>query len=306
MIIPKPLAQGDTIGIVAPAGQVRNKDLFERGVAILKEMGFVPKFPRELWSGTSYLADTDYNRAQELHTMFTDPDVKGLIALRGGFGSLKILQHLDLQLLRKNPKMFVGFSDISILLNHLYENTGIVTLHGPVVTSLPSSTPDSLERLFRSLTGKHTAEIDINNLEILRKGTLTAAPMCGGNLTTLTSLLGTPKDFSWDGKILFIEDVNEPLYKIDRMFTQLRLAGKFENIAGLLLGDFSNDQAQDAIELLRYKEAIWEMALAVCHSNQAPIWANFPAGHNSKNLTFPIGMLCEMEPDKARLLFHHR
>lgn len=301
--IPEPLKLGDTIGIIAPAGQIRNHDAFERGVAILRDMGFDVKFPRNLWPGSSYLADCDINRQRELTEFFVNPEVKALIALRGGYGCLRILADIDLSLIARNPKFLIGFSDISILLNYINFHSGLVTIHGPVVTSLAKSTPESLERLFQSLTGRLLSPIEIPDLEIVQGGTPIPGPIRGGNLTSLVSLVGTQLDFDWANSILFFEDVNEPLYKVDRMLSQLQLSGKLNKINGVLLGDFTHGSHQDGIERMRYREAIWKMVQSTCSGLPIPIWANFPSGHGKRNLAFPLGINVELDENKSRVNF---
>lgn len=302
--IPVPLKKGDTLGIIAPAGQLGNVAEFEKGVSILFDMGFQVKFPRDLWPGEGYLADTDDNRVDELHAFFKDTEIKAIFALRGGYGSLRILNKLDLELIAANPKFLVGFSDVSILLNFLFERTGLVALHGPVVTSLADSTPETHERLFRSLTGQLLAPVEITDLEIICDGPVVRAPIAGGNLASLVTLLGTWADFNWDGKIVVLEEINEPLYKVDRMLTQLTMAGKLDHVAGVILGDFSFVGHQDSIEALRYCESIWNRVKALCGSGNVPVWANFPAGHSKRNLAFPVGIVGEMNKNLRQLSFH--
>lgn len=304
LYIPEPLKKGDTLAVAASAGNIQEMESFWNGISVIREMGFDVRFPRDLWPGTSYLADNDDNRANELNQLFRDPDIKGIISLRGGYGCMRMLSRVDTNLVINNPKFLVGFSDITILLNYLYEQAGLVSLHGPVVTSLPGSTPETIARLFRSLTGQHQATIDIPGLEILKDGPPVRAPVIGGNLASLVTMLGTWADCSWSGKIIILEDINEPLYKVDRMLTQLELAGKFENVRGVILGDFANASHHDSIEKIRYTEKIWERLVTLCYHRDIVVWGNFPAGHNPTNHTFPIGMTGEMNKDRKQLRFH--
>ncbi len=301
-LFPPVLHKGDTIGVIAPAGHVANLDRFNRGVQILHEMGFEVKFPRNFWPGHGYLADTDDNRGREFNVMYSDPEVKALIALRGGYGCIRMIGRIDLEMIRRNPKPVIGFSDITILLNYLFARTGLVSFHGPVATSLGDSSRDTLERLYLSLTGGWSHPIPAKDVEILKKGPKATAPVVGGNLASLVALLGTPYDFSWDEKIVLLEDVNEPAYKIDRMLTQLQLAGKFDRIAGLILGDFSISQHSHT-ERLGYLEMIWNRALEILGGRSLPVWGNFPSGHCPGNLTIPLGAVAEMEGDRPMLSF---
>lgn len=303
LLIPPPLSKGDTIGIVAPAGRLVDKERFVSGIKILQEMGFAVKFPRDLWPGLEYLADSDENRGDEFNRLIGDPEVKALMALRGGYGCLRMIDKIDLAQVVAHPKMLVGFSDLTILQNFLYDRTGLLTLHGPVVTSLGQASQAACERLVRCLTGKWSDTLTPRMLEILQDGPAVTAPLIGGNLASLVTLLGTRYDFSWDDKILFLEDVNEPPYRIDRMLTQLQLAGKLEKIAGLLIGDFSGTESADSSARRRYLESIWQRVLELCGNRRIPIWGNFPSGHCQHSLTLPLGALARMEGKNHRLLF---
>lgn len=302
LLYPPALKKGDTIGVIAPAGHLANRDRFSRGAAILHEMGFEVKFPRDFWPGHDYLADTDDNRFREFENAYKDREVKALMALRGGYGCIRMIDKINLDLVRSTPKPIIGFSDITILQNYLFTKTGLVSFHGPVASSLGDSSRDTLERLYLSLTGQWSHPITANEVEILQKGPKATAPFVGGNLASLTTLLGTPYDLCWDGKIVFLEDVNEPAYKVDRMLTQLKLAGKMNNIAGLILGDFSFTHHSHA-ESIAYREKIWNRALELCAGQAIPIWGNFPSGHCARNMTLLIGATAEMEVDKPLLSF---
>ncbi|BHH83115.1 S66 peptidase family protein [Desulforhopalus sp. 52FAK] len=303
MIMPKPLRKGDTLGIIAPAGMLSDESLFYSGVHVLRELGFEVKFPRELWPGAGYLADCDDNRVDELHTLLCDSDVKAIVCMRGGYGCLRILDKIDLGLIAANPKFLVGFSDITVLLNYLYNKIGLVSLHGPTITTLSNASPDSLEKLQSSLLGEWTRTIhDKNIVQLQGTGTVTA-PLIGGNLASLTTLLGTQYDLSWSNSIVFLEDINEPVYKVDRMLTQLAAAGKFEKVKGFILGDFSSQKDADSTGALRYKEQVWQRVLELAPNGHIPVWGNFPAGHCSRNITFPLGAEVTMNCSDCDLTF---
>lgn len=302
-LCPPPLREGDTIGIIAPAGQLQDKSRFMQGVGILRNMGFAVKYPPELWPGPGYLADSDDKRGFEFNYLVRDEEIKGLVCLRGGYGCLRMLDKIDIDLVAHNPKIVAGFSDITILQNFLYQQTGLISLHGPVVTSLAGATKDSLASFYDSLLRVEPYRIADKQIEVLRYGATVAAPLIGGNLASLVTLLGTPYDFSWDDKIVFLEDINEPAYKIDRMFTQLYLAGKLERIAGLILGDFSTSAYSKETEKLTYRRAIWRRVLELCPLQSIPVWGNFPSGHCARNLTFPLGAMTEMDSGACSLFF---
>lgn len=302
--IPQGLQKGDTIGIAAPAAQLIDLSLFSEGIRILKEMGFVPVFPRDLWPGDFYLADTDIKRASEFNKMWADPSIKAIMAVRGGFGCIRMAPYLDKNALSEIPKLLIGFSDITFLHATLFSQYQLMSLHGPVLTALPSCSNDALQRLHSCLTGKWKSPIYSNKFEIIKScDEPPTAPLIGGNLSTLMTSLGTAYDFDYTGKYLFLEDVGEPQYKLDRMFTQLKHAGKLNNLSGLLLGDFSNDSIQDEIEKLRYKEFIWNRIVELTKEENYTIIGNFPIGHCSQNLSVPYGCNVKMDIHKKRILF---
>ena len=302
-LYPAPLKKEDTLAVIAPAGQLRDLPGFAKGIAILKDMGFQVKYPRNLWPGSDYLADSDENRALEFNKLFSDPLINGFIVMRGGYGCLRMIDLIDLQQIVRTPKIIVGFSDITILQNYLHEQTGLVSFHGPVVTSLHSVTSSSLQNLYYCLKGNWHTSVTPQEIEILQAGPSSTGQLVGGNLASLVTLLGTPYDFNWDEKIVLLEDIDEAPYRIDRMLTQLSLAGKLKNISGLILGDFSLSSYQDDIEKLRYREQVWTRVVELCGHSTYPIWANFPFGHCPENITLPLGAMAKMDRDKTSLLF---
>lgn len=302
-LIPPSIAPGDTIGIVAPSGQIHDRQRFEAGVRVLQELGFVVKFPRNLWPGAGYFADTDKNRVEEFSKMWADQEIKAVMAARGGFGCLRILEKIDLTLIKRTPKLFIGFSDITVLQTYLQQETGLMGLHGPVLTSLASSSRPAIERFYHSLTGKWKNSLSWKNIEVLRGVDSCEGILAGGNLSSIASLLGTPFQPKWQGKIVFLEDTGEPLYRIDRMLTQLLHAGMFQNISGLILGDFSIGNEQDVLTKIRNHEGVWQRVLELTFSTGIPVWGGFPTGHCSDNLCLPIGARALMDSSKAILHF---
>lgn len=303
-LYPPPVQKGDTVAVFAPAGNLVDKERFFQGVSILEEMGLVVKYPRELWPGVGYFSDTDSNRAQEFNRLYSDPEVKALLSLRGGYGCLRILDQIDLDLVAASPKLIVGFSDLTVLQNFLYDRTGLMSLHGPVVSSLGDVTNDALSRYFHCLKGKWLTTISDRRIVVLKDYPSSPGPLIGGNLASLVTLLGTDYDFSWENKIVLLEDINEPAFRIDRMLTQLKLAGKFDGINGLILGDFNISGDIDTIEKLRYQDAIWDRVLELLEPQSVPIWAAFPSGHCPRNLTLPLGTTIEMNRKKNQLVFY--
>jgi muramoyltetrapeptide carboxypeptidase len=214
------------------------------------------------------------------------------MAVRGGYGCLRILDRIDLQQVRQTPKLLIGFSDITILHTFLQQETGLISLHGPVLTSLANSSEPALERFHQCLLGNWTDTIT-GKFEVLRSGRPCRGILTGGNLSSIVSLLGTQFAPLWKDKIVFLEDTNEPFYRLDRMMTQLFHAGMFKNIHGLILGDFSIADPQD----------VRKRALELTAQIGIPVWGFFPTGHCSDNLTLPIGAQAIMESDTLTLQF---
>ncbi len=292
IILPKKLQPGDTLGIAAPASPFAS-ETFEAGMEALQEMGFNTKIPDGLHEKDGHLAGTDAHRANLLHELFSDDAIHGIICARGGFGSLRLLSLIDYDLIRNNPKAFIGFSDISSLLSAITQQCGLVTFHGPMVTSLGNSEDTTRQAMINALRLAERLEIKAQNGITLRNGKGTA-PVAGGNLTTLCHLLGTPYQAAWRGHILFLEDRNEAAYRIDRMLTQLKLAGCLDGVAGVMLGSF-----EDCGDL----DAIFRMVMDVFDEEGVPIAAGFNVGHGYRNATLPIGLNATLDADRGVLTY---
>lgn len=297
-LMPPPLRRGDCIGLFAPAGPVRDQGRVEEGIRLLHGMGFQTKLLRSPAPGHEYLAASDQERADELHTLWRDDEVRALMALRGGYGCLRLMAHLDFPLFRARPKFLIGFSDVTVLLNGISQHTGLVTIHGPVVSSLAACDPESLRSLATLLAGElHEYHLP-RQVEVLRPGRASGI-LRGGNLATLVHLLGTPWDISWDGALLFLEDTGEPMYKIDRMLSQLFYAGRFNKLAGLLLGTFDHRESPDQFRL---QEQLWHRVLELTTHADYPILGGLPVGHLAQNQPLPIGAKATVDSGGGRLL----
>jgi muramoyltetrapeptide carboxypeptidase len=293
---PKPilaalLKKGSTIGIIAPAGPVRNESDFAAGLKMLNELGFKTRHRSDILRHNDFLAGTDQQRLSELHELWRDPEIEAILAVRGGYGCLRLLPDLDFDLIRQHPKMLIGFSDLTVLLSAIQQRTGLTTFHGPMLTTLPKSDRDSQEAFFHLLTGRAQPEIKVKGLEIL-KGGQASGRLLPGNLTSLVHLIGTPWEPDWRDAIVVLEDIGEAPYRIDRLLTHLWAAGRLEQIGGLILGDF--DQCGDV-------ELIWQRALELLAHRPIPIWANFPCGHGSRNQILPVGAQAKLDSTAGRL-----
>jgi muramoyltetrapeptide carboxypeptidase len=299
ILLPAPLKKGDIVGLVHPAGPVQEEERYNAGIRLIREMGFEVKFQRQIHSSSpEYLAASDAERAREFNELWADPAVKALLAVRGGYGSLRMLDKVDMDLIRRFPKLFIGFSDVTVLLNVFRQETGLITYHGPSLTTLTRSDRMSVTLFFQALTGRLESILPFDRLEVLAKGQAHGI-ILGGNLTTLVHLVGTPYEINLDGSILVIEDVGEAPYRIDRMLTQLKLAGRLDGIRGLILGTFvSKFFGRD--DNFDY-EAVWSRALELVEELEIPVWADVPCGHGARNFTLPIGVEAEMDGEAGLL-----
>lgn len=293
IILPPALKKGDTFGLVAPAGSWDN-DAFEEGARLISELGFQVRFPHNINKKETYLAGKDSHRSALFNETWQDPEVKALLAVRGGYGSLRILSSIDYNMIKSCPKIFIGFSDITALHTAIFNQTGLVSFHGPMLTTLAASDKKTIRSFFETITRGEIAPIHPSSLQILQKGS-TRGILAGGNLTTALHLLATPYEVPWQDKIIFLEDTGEAPYRIDRMLTHLKLAGRLENIRGLLLGSFTH---------CGDKEIIWKRVSELFEGTNIPIWADFPFGHGNQNMTMPIGLEASMDSSKGQLLFH--
>ncbi|MFC1513275.1 LD-carboxypeptidase, partial [Thermodesulfobacteriota bacterium] len=226
--------------------------------------------------------------------LWADQQVKAIFAARGGYGSLRIANSINMDLVRSHPKILVGFSDITVLLCAVGKGADLVTFHGPTVSTLAGSDQGSATSLFNTIASPRPPEpIRPERLEIIVSGNAKGRIM-GGNLSNLCHLVGTVFEPDWRRTILFLEDVGEAPYRIDRMLTHLATAGKLTEIAGLLLGDFTD--CGDT-------EVIWQRALELT-GGKIPVWGNFPVGHGKHNLTLPMGLATEMDSGTGRLQFN--
>ncbi|MFO7761833.1 MAG: LD-carboxypeptidase [Desulfobia sp.] len=291
LIVPPLLKEGDILGIIAPSGPWK-KDEFQQGVSILENHGFRVRLPDHLPTGKGYLAGSARQRLRTIEQIWKDPEIKAVIPVRGGYGCLPILDFLDYQFIRANPKLLVGFSDVSGLLQAIYKYSNLLTLHGPMLTTLNKCDKGSLAYFFDRLTGRATLRLSPQGLKVLKPGNGSGI-MTGGNLTTLTHLMETSYEVSWRNKIVFLEDVGESPYRIDRLFTHLYMAGRFKDVAGLILGEFCN---------CGNEKEIYDRVLELFQQENFPVWAGFPVGHGKKNLTLPVGVGVEMNCAEGELV----
>ncbi len=295
------LQPGDTIGLISPAGITREQKQINAGINILQNAGFHIKHSQTPPSHSGYLAAEDSVRAKEFHDMWNDNSTQALMATRGGYGCLRLINLINLSKLQNKPKLLIGFSDITTLLNGIWQKTGISSIHGPVVNSLIKNDDLSLQFFFKAITGKLNRYNLADKIKIIRPGN-SYGVMQGGNLATIVHLLGTPWDIKTQGKILFLEDTGEPMYKIDRMLTQLSLNEKLKNLAGLILGSFDSGRLDREHNKI-YQKQLRGRILELIQGTDYPVWENFPAGHQKENYSLPIGLKTQMDSATKTLQF---
>jgi muramoyltetrapeptide carboxypeptidase len=292
LILPRRLKPGAVFGIAAPASPFE-RGLLERGIQVLRALGFEVVFSGHLFATRGHLAGTDEERAADFNSLFDNPEVDAVICARGGYGSLRILPLIDFQRIASHPKAIVGFSDITALLSGIYSRCGLAVFHGPMLTTLAVATETTQRSLLNTLSAEGELTLSCANAVTLRGGRA-AGPVCGGNLTTLCHLLGTPYAPDFRRHILFLEDCGEAPYRIDRMLTQMKLSGCFEHLRGLLLGSFENCGPAEAVRAV-VEDVLGDMGF--------PILAGLDAGHREPNLTLPFGIRARLDAEGRTLAF---
>ena len=272
-----PLRPGDRIALVAPSSSF-DVEKFHRARDILESKGYQPAAGRSIFQRRGYLAGTETERAEDLIQAISNPDVSAVICIRGGFGSSRILPWLPFSVLRKTPKIFLGYSDATFLHLAFHAQMGWTTFHGPSLIEMVDF-PEKMSNVLNALSGVRDFSWQIENHQILRQGMATGT-LLGGNLTCLCHLLGTPYFPDTKGALLLLEDRGEVLYRLDRILTQLKLAGVLDQIGGLILGHFHEcGEAQK----------IWDMVLDQVKYYSFPVVADLPFGHGSPNQVIPLG-----------------
>jgi len=307
-IKPFRLEPGMTIGLVTPASAPASRETINKGINKLQELGYKTKIARYALEKTGYFSGTDRQRLADLHAMFRDPKIHAVLCMRGGYGTPRLLKDLDFALIKKNPKIFVGFSDITGLHIAINRKTGLATFHGPMLTSNIAQEKErdfALGGLLRMLSepkpfGSILAGSGIKCGNTIRKGRATGQ-LIGGNLSLLVTHLGTPWDFSTKGKIVFIEEIGETNYRIDRMLTHLLNAGKLSDAAGIVLGHFTDCEEKPSGDgrPTQKNEEIFRERLG---GLGIPVAGGFPFGHEALNATLPYGIKATLDATRGDLI----
>jgi len=289
-IKPPRLGPGDQIGIISPAGPVERVEI-EAPIEILESYGYGVQVAPHVYERHKYLAGDDEVRLKDLHAMFRAPEIKAIFCTRGGYGCLRLLDKIHYKLIKENPKIFLGYSDIPALLVAFHVKTGLITFHGPMVRELGVKEKTNWDGLFESLSTGLPQQMSLNGTTSLIPGKA-SGPLMGGNLSLVCHLVGTPYMPSLDGCILFLEETEEAPYRLDRMLTHLRLSGQLDRLSGLIAGQFEKCGQNPAID---------ELLMDIFSHVDYPIVSGFPIGHGSKNMILPVGLTAELDTDRMTL-----
>lgn len=297
LLRPPRLAPGATIGLVAPAGVLRSTGQLDDSMRAVRELGFVPRAGRHVLARHGFLAGTDRQRADDLMAMFTDDTVDAILCVRGGWGCARLLPLLDYDVIRANPKPLVGYSDVTALLLAIYARAGLVTFHGPVgISTWPGTTARSFLDVMSGRTlvleGEQRASRDRH--AVVRGGTA-EGPLAGGNLSVIAGLAGTGFLPDLDGHVVFFEETGEESYRLDRLLTQLELAGVLRRPAAVVFGQC--DQCSDGGSAWTADEVLADHLAAL----DVPAWLGAPIGHVSPVHTLPIGARARTDADTGTL-----
>jgi muramoyltetrapeptide carboxypeptidase len=309
LLRPRALRPGDTVGLITPSSYVSDPDRLALAERTVRFFDLVPKFGKNVRKQNGYLGGSIDERLDDLHAMFADPSVAAIFAIRGGYGSAQLLDRIDYPLLHKNPKIFLGYSDITVLHLAIQKRAGLLTFHGPVALSGFS---EYTQRHFRralfqteplgvvSNPTESNALRPTHTLRAIRPGRA-RGPLVGGNLTLISTTMGTPFEIDTRGRILLLEDVDEQPYSIDRMLTQLRLAGKFDNVAGVVFGECNACRPRDYKPGFESTLSLGEVLDEILGKLPVPVLSGLTFGHTDDQLTLPLGAMATLDAAKGEL-----
>ena len=304
-LLPPALRRGDTVGLITPSSYVSDPDELAAARRFCQFFGLQLKLAKHVGARYGYLAGTARDRTDDLHAMFSDASISAIFCIRGGYGSAQMLPLLDYNLIRRNPKILLGYSDITALHTAIGRRTGLVTFHGPVPLSRLSawSQQHLSKALFEAAAlGLQGNPPDANPLQpahtlrTIHPGKA-SGPLTGGNLTLLTTTLGTPYEVETEGRIVLLEDIGEDIYRIDRMLTQLRLAGKLQRAAAIVVGECkdcpppSQSSAYSLGEVLDY--LLGDLGI--------PVYHGLSFGHTTDQVTLPLGVRATVDSGACTL-----
>jgi len=301
---PKRLRQGDTIGLISPSSRLPEVQKYDQIVEQIRQLGFKVKEGKNARNQHGYLGGTDEQRVADLNAMFADASVDAIMPFRGGWGANRILADIDYELIKNNPKILVGFSDITSLLLAIYAKTGLITFHGPVGKS--DWTDVTTQHFKKVLSGSRPATFAPPSKDICSscdshtgitpgkaKGRL-----LGGNLSVLTAMIGSDYLPDWEGNILFLEDVGEDIYRLDRMITQLKISGILKQLSGFVFGQCVNCERSNS-----YSQTLQQVFQDHIRPLGIPAFSGAMFGHLSKMITLPVGLTAKIDADKGTIAY---
>lgn len=307
---PKKLKLGDRIAVIAPGTAVSDPEEIIRAKQAAEYFGLVPVFGTNLEKGSGYKSRTISERLDDLHSAFRDDSINGVFCIRGGYGSPQILDGIDYELIRKKAKVFCGYSDITAMHLAINKHAGIVTFHGPVLAS--AFTPYTIDYLKKAIFESNSSGYSISNTDKLsnirpvhpvrtiKPGTA-KGKLIGGNLSLISNLMGTPFEIETKGKILFIEDVGEEPFRLDRMLTQLKLAKVLQNSAGIIIGECKSCN-YDGLQSSRVWDSSFpEIIDRIFSDINVPVFSGLTLGHTDDQATIPLGIEAEIDAGKCIL-----
>ncbi len=308
IIKPKRLSQGDTLGVIAPSSALQ-PHIVERAIKNLEGLGFKVKLGKNCRNQRGYLAGTDAERLEDLHWAFSDPEVDAVWCIRGGYGATRLLPNIDFKLIKKNPKIFIGYSDITALHVAIFQQTGLVTFHGPVGTSEYNDyTKQHVWNILMNPAASYKVELSAENQakdSNLFKTDVISAGKCqgqliGGNLSLLSAMDGTPNALrDLKSKILFMEDIDERPYRVDRMLVQMLQSHNFKELSGIALGVFEGCNPrpdENSLSLMDcFKDLLGNLGI--------PVFYGLSFGHIANQFTLPIGIEAELDTEGGTLTF---
>ncbi|HEY5915406.1 MAG TPA: LD-carboxypeptidase [Verrucomicrobiae bacterium] len=311
LIKPAHLEIGDTLGIIAPASAPPDAGNIDRAAQAVEALGFKPRLAPNARKRLGFLAGSDRDRASDLMRMFADPAVKGIICVRGGYGTARLLPRLDYGLIKRNPKVFIGYSDITSLHCAFLRKARLVSFHGPMLNSdfikpaCPNFTVQSLRRTV--MIPRPPASIGqgrrSHTVRTLRAGTA-SGPLIGGNISILCASLGTPFEPPFRNAILFFEDLDEAPYRFDRMLTQLLNGGRLQKVAGIAIGMNKHCKDPRATKSTEYRQTLEDVFKERLLPLRVPVVSGLPFGHVAANATLPIGVRATLDGDAGDLLIN--
>jgi muramoyltetrapeptide carboxypeptidase len=311
-ILPSHLKPGDTVALISSGFRVPEDESIQFAAERVQALGLKVKYGKFVFGHSGYFSATDQERAEDLNAMFADPEVKAIFELRGGWGSNRILSYLDYDLIKKHPKILMGFSDITSLLLAIQAKTGLVTFHGPVsVQSWPAFTVNYLQRVLFAgekvvfanpvLVDTQVDIIQVENRIHVITGGIAQGKLVGGNLTTIISMLSSEYLPNWQGAILFVEDVDEDYYKMDRMFAQLEMTGVLKQLSGFVFGQCVRCSAANSTSGIIGSATLGEILNHYIKPLKIPAWYGAMIGHSANVFTLPEGVQVQINADQGTI-----